>query len=128
MAVANTPRLKKVKIGKHVLEVYTIGCLADATGLANVTLRLWERQLILPKPILKLPGTFRYYTALEITTYASLIGRHYSSGRDTVQLRAMLASASIRCREVLKDLVTAETCPLSVSRLHLSPTLKFSKP
>lgn len=125
MSVKGRPRSKQVMLGKHTLEVYSIGFLAMATDLANVTLRLWERKGILPKPILTLPG-MRYYTAPELLKYAALISEHYVSGRDLKKLRALLHGASVQVRDQLKRVSTSPTCPMEVLCLHLPPQPRWN--
>lgn len=115
------PRTKRVRIGAHTLEVYSIGCLADASGIAAVTLRLWQRQKTLPAPLIELPGGMRFYTALEISTYASLIRQHYTTGRNKQVLNHQLVSASTGIRRRLESLSTANECPVEWARLHIKP-------
>ncbi len=122
----NTPRTKQVRLGAHTLELYSIGYLADICDLAVVTIRLWERQELLPKPILRVAGGIRFYTALEIATYASLIQNHYASGRDKRLLRSQFATKNTEIRARLKQIEKSPTCPTELTRLLVKPKQKWT--
>lgn len=127
MAIKGFPRTKKVMLGSHTFEVYTIGFLAATTELAQVTLRLWERKGILPKPILRIPGTMRYYTASEVLAYAGAVSEHYTSGRNLKKLSVQLNALSISLREKLKQYAAQKTpLPASVLALHIPPRPRWT--
>lgn len=122
--MSNAPRRKRVKVGKHTLEVYSIGFLAAATNLANVTLRLWERKQILPKPVLNVGSGMRFYTAPEILNYASIIMEHYQASRDLRKLKARLDMQCTRIREMFRQNLDSPSLPVNVLSLHLPPKPK----
>jgi DNA-binding transcriptional MerR regulator len=93
------PLTKDVILTGRRIRVYTIGWLRYMTHLADVTLRGWEREGILPKPICKLPGNTRWYTSAELMVYTALIRQHYQSGRNMPKLRQNLAEACIKIRK-----------------------------
>lgn len=66
-------RSKDILYGQQTLTLYTIGWLAELTGMALSTLRLWERQGILPRPLLHVGHAGRYYTAVELQEYRSVL-------------------------------------------------------
>jgi hypothetical protein len=74
-------------------QLYSIGWLALVTSLAAVTLRLWERKKILPRPYFTL-GNGRWYTALELDLFDKEIREHYQGDRDLNKLRTKLGAAS----------------------------------
>ena len=69
---AKIPYIKRVSFHNAVLTVYSIGWLSILSGMATVTLRLWQRKNGFPSPYFVIRGT-RYYTALELTAYSKLI-------------------------------------------------------
>lgn len=121
MPVKGIPRTRRVQLGKHTLEVYTIGLLATATQMARVTLRLWERKKVLPRPILKIPGEMRYYTASEILKYATVISNYHTGRQDLKVLAANLAKAELQLRSLLTEVAQADKCPVEILCLHLPP-------
>jgi len=67
------PRQAKVRVvlfGKHEIKLYSIGWMAYAFRRHPETVKAWERSGILPDPLLKTGGKWRYYTANEIEAYA----------------------------------------------------------
>lgn len=93
------PITKDVILANRRIRVYTIGWLRYMTHLADVTLRGWERNGILPKPICKLAGNTRWYSSAELLVYTALIRQHYQSGRDMNKLKRNLAEANIKIRK-----------------------------
>ena len=68
--------VKKVVRGQEV-ELFTIGQLGQALGRAAVTLRLWERNGIIPKARMRLApkngiGGRRYYTRAQVEGIAQI--------------------------------------------------------
>lgn len=113
-------RLKQVRLGDHALELYPISMLQSSTGLAAVTLRLWQRQKVLPPPVLKVPGGLRWYSALEITEYGSLVRSHYDQGpgRKLTVLSQNLHHSASKIRAKLRAIAApGAACPPSVARL-----------
>lgn len=62
-----------------MINVYGIGWLNRLTGIAQQTIRKWERTGVLPSPILPRIGGNRWYTALEIAGYAKVIQQREGS-------------------------------------------------
>lgn len=122
----SVPRTKHVRLGAHTLELYSIGYLSDISELAVVTLRLWERQGVLPKPILRIAGGIRFYTALEIAVYAALIRDHYMADRDKRKLRANFYAKATEIRQRLKQIESSPTCPTEFTRLLVKPKQKWT--
>lgn len=122
----STPKTRTVRLGAHTLELYSIGFLADICNLAVVTIRLWERQQLLPKPILRVSGGIRFYTALEIATYASLVQAHYASGRDKRKLREQFMAKNAEIRRRLQQIEKSPTCPTELTRLLVKPKPKWT--
>lgn len=70
-------------IGGVEVRVFRIGEVAQATGAGQATLRLWERQGLIPRPTVK--SSHRYYTEHQLgllsAFYASAIQAKYSAAR-----------------------------------------------
>lgn len=113
-------RLKQVRLGDHALELYPISMLQSSTGLAAVTLRLWQRNKVLPPPVLKVPGGLRWYSALEITEYGALVRSHYDQGvgRKLTVLSQNLHHTASQIRSKLRAIaVPGAACPPNVARI-----------
>lgn len=102
------PRTKDITFKGHKIRVYTIGWLSYTCFLAQVTLRLWEREGVLPKPFFKLAHVSRYYTPAEILVYSKLIREHYATGRDKGLLKQMLIKAHSDIRKKYLSLKDGE--------------------
>jgi DNA-binding transcriptional MerR regulator len=115
------PRVKTVVVnGAARIRVYSTGFAARIIGLAPVTIRLWERNGIFPRPLVKLPVN-RWYTGLEIRTYGKLIRDHYQSGAGSkTQLAANLKAARKNLALNLSQLTTDNSAahPLLVKLPH----------
>lgn len=105
------PRKRQVSVGKHVITVYSIGWLAILAGIANVTIRFWERSKVMPLPVLNC-GTWRYYTALELEEYAKIIkSRARLPNTRDATLKGSLAEKRREIAIRYKDLVKTESAP-----------------
>ena len=62
------PETRVLRLGDELVTVFHIGVLARSLGRATVTLRRWERQGVIPRPILR-AGKYRVYLASELATY-----------------------------------------------------------
>lgn len=71
-ADANLPRTTKVKISGKVVTLYSLGYLAATTGKSNRMLRVYERDRILPRPLITAPSGIRWYLADEIKEFGLL--------------------------------------------------------
>lgn len=72
---ARTPLRAAVKIRGFPVWVYSIGFLAGSTGRQPRMLLVYEKNLVLPRPILPSPTACRWYTADEITQYGEIFRR-----------------------------------------------------
>lgn len=104
---APVPRIKIVPYQGANLHLYSVGWLSYLSKLAVVTIRLWERQKLLPKPFFKLADGNRWYTAAELSEYTKAIQGYYQEGRDKQKLRAELGAISARLRTDYKSLTPA---------------------
>jgi DNA-binding transcriptional MerR regulator len=111
-----TPLTKDVVFKNKQIRVYSVGFLCYLTGLARVTIRLWEKKEILPLPILKLVGQWRWYTPLELMEYTNLIRAHYQSSRNLMILRGKLHTARIKIKR-LYDSVDQDSMPDDYAKL-----------
>lgn len=114
-----TPRIQVINHAGVSVSVYSIGWFTYWAKLAAVTLRLWQRQHTLPKPIFSLPDGARWYTARELVTYSGIIERHYQGGRDRVELKALLHGAHAKMKTEYRELKAAnkQTYPEDFFRL-----------
>lgn len=100
--VGPLPRTKQVVLAGIGLRCYSIGWLAYTSNAAQVTLRLWERNGVLPRPLVRI-GDNRWYTSMEVLRFAAAIRcYHESSPRDLAKLRAELIQVSQALHQQLK--------------------------
>lgn len=66
---------KEILFGNRKYTVYSIGWLAFLVHRTTWTVRWWERNGILPKPLLSLGNTTRWYLPDEIVGYAKIYRR-----------------------------------------------------
>lgn len=67
------PRTTLVKVQGKVVTLYSIGFLATLCKKSTRTLRQYEAERVLPKPLITCPSGIRWYMADELTTYSKLI-------------------------------------------------------
>jgi len=80
------PKKRKVTIGEITLEVYTVGWLALAADREPSTIKLWEKNKVLPGPLLDIDSPWRFYTADEIIGYVRALNQsELKSGRATMR-------------------------------------------
>ena len=92
------PVFKDVIYSGIRIRVYSIGWLSVISSLANVTLRLWERKGILPKPLFRLANRRRWYTPMELFQYNTLVRSHYQGNRSLLALKQQLHSAQLKAK------------------------------
>ena len=63
---------RRVDYGGRSIKLYTIGWMAYSFQRHPETVKLWEKQGILPLPLLSVKTKWRYYTADEIQAYTSV--------------------------------------------------------
>jgi hypothetical protein len=103
------PFKKQVLLDNHqMLTLYSIGWLALLTKRRPVTLRLWESQGVLPKPIFdgQLSEPFRYYTAGELMGYAKVINTYSQRRRPGYAFSAEMKAKLHDFRVDLKKTMT----------------------
>jgi DNA-binding transcriptional MerR regulator len=94
------PRTKDIIFNDKRIRVYSVGWFSYLTFLAQVTLRKWEREGILPRPFFKLAGANRWYSPAELMLYTREIQAHYQTkDRDLKSLRQKLADLSVQIRK-----------------------------
>jgi hypothetical protein len=98
------PWTKDISHNRVPLRLYSIGWLSYITLFASVTLRLWERQKILPKPVFALPSGGRWYSPAELTAFRTAIEFYVTNGRDKEVLRKQMAAASLKIRRVYSSI------------------------
>lgn len=113
-AANGAPMIKRVTWNGVQIHLYSIGWLSFHSKMAQVTLRLWQRQKVLPEPVMQLPGSVRWYSAPEVILFSQIIGEHYTSGRDRTTLiqRLSKASSSIASRYKALSPATRSKFPL----------------
>ena len=113
------PVVKKVRCNDVIVCLYSIGWLAYWTKLAPVTLRLWQRKKILPDPVFKTPGTYRWYSSREVLEYAKLVEIHYSANRDMKILAASFRAVHVKLVGHYSSLDTKTKASYDMSYLAL---------
>ena len=64
---------KVVKFGETYLRVYSIGHLAMALDRSAATIRRWQRNKVIPRPIIATRDGARWYLKEEIVVYSRLV-------------------------------------------------------
>lgn len=109
----------RVKLHGRIVTLYSIGYVAAVSKRAQRTLRKYERNWILPRPLIKTPSNIRFYLADEVYQYGTIIancaptkGKRADLDPTAKQaLKEMLAQAKDRIRaKMSKDinLINAE--------------------
>ena len=93
------PRNKDIVFQGVRLRVYSISWFSYLTYLSLNTIRLWERNGIVPKPFFVLAGKNRWYSAAELLTYSNAIRQHYQGNRDLESLRVNLHNLNRQIRK-----------------------------
>lgn len=109
-----TLRSKQVRLGEQQVLLYTIGWLSLLTNMALSTLRLWERQKVLPPPIVKVGHQGRYYTAVELQEYRAVLLQlraHGTSRQATQKQQLFWAAYRKRLAEVQQLLRLKQPLP-----------------
>jgi hypothetical protein len=97
------PRTKKILYKGVLFPVYSIGWLAHLTNRVQKSIRQWERDKILPRPIMDANDGKRWYLAAEIMGYVKIV--------QTSDLRpgvpGGLKQMGKRCQEFRSKLISA---------------------
>lgn len=121
------PWTKDIAHNKVPIRLYSIGWLSYITLFAAVTLRLWERRAILPKPIFALPSGGRWYSPAELTAFRTAIEFYVSNGRDKEVLRKQMAAASLKIRRVYSTITPESASRLDPAYFKLPSEGNYSK-
>lgn len=105
------PPIKMVSYKGRPLKLYAIGWLAFMCNRKSITVRYWERNQIIPKPILGFgPNQFRYYTVLELLMYSRLAAREMNGTAEGTRL-FRTACQEMRQKIFAKLEENPESCP-----------------
>ena len=92
------PMKKQVTLAGVEFTMYSIRFLAKSIRRSAWTLRRWERQQIIPKPVLKVGNDMRWYTPEEVDAYTAVFdtedlrqGKSFDSTQFTARLFAEVA-------------------------------------
>lgn len=69
-------RNMRVRIHGRIVNLYSIGYLATVSGKAKRTLRKYEEDRLLPRPLIRTPSNIRFYLAEEVYEYGTLLKTH----------------------------------------------------
>ena len=88
------------------VKLFSTAYLADALGRTSQTVCRWERELILPKPIIETKDGRRWYTQEEVTLYARMLREEgVKNGVALNKFSSFAMKAKIEAKTLKKSLV-----------------------
>lgn len=99
------PMEKKVVYGAETISLYSIGYLAYMSHRSQATIRRWQRNGILPKPIFDLYDGKRWYTAPELIGYTQIVrqGNVRAGKKIGFLIKRQFLEFRHRLKKVIKD-------------------------
>lgn len=118
------PRKKVVTWQGHKLTLYSVGWLAYMSNCKQRTLRFWESEEIIPKPLFS-AGFYRWYCVYELQGYSAIISKHLGRGsaHRRTDLRVDLQKFNIKLRKWMDSASADEIKGMARASLHVEESV-----